>query len=98
MLKHPVHSFEDSPEFFVVVVFEHSPEFFDSPELFEVVVFEHSPEFFEVMVFERSPELFDSPELFEVVVFERLFRGDPLVRVVAAHVVDEGDALRAGVR
>ena len=44
------------------------------------------------MVFEHSPELF------EVVVFESLFGGDSLVRVVAAHVVDEGDALRAGVR
>ena len=88
----------DSPEHLEVVVFEHSPE------LFEVVMFEHSPElfdspeFFEVVVFEHSPEFFDSPELFEVVVLERLFGGDALVRVVAAHVVDEGDALRAGVR
>ena len=56
------------------------------------MVFEYSPELFEVVVFEYSPELF------EVVVFERLFGGDSLVRVVAAHVVDEGDALRAGVR
>ena len=45
------HELFDSPEFFEVVVFEHSPE------LLEVVVFEHSPEFLKIVVFD-SPEFF----------------------------------------